>query len=164
MPANDTADVNEGVFVYTLAFQITGTTGAATGTPVSNVYLTMDLSADDQYSVYVNPAGDTSGTKVPSATDTPVTQRGDAWTQIGTSTLPTNAGFVVGTNYLVIVVDNTNSETGNNSSTTTNASGFYQIGLLDRPGGGIDGGQHCARLGLLICPGQREAIDEGHGG
>lgn len=118
----DTANKQEAVFVYTLAFQITGT--SAVGTPVSNVYLTMDLSADDQYSVYVNPTGDTSGAGIPSLTDTPITQRGGAWGAIAPATLPTNSGFVIGTNYLVIVVDNTNSETGNNTSTTINASGL----------------------------------------
>jgi hypothetical protein len=126
LPGNGNSGSNEGVYIYTIAFNITGT-GAA-GTAVTNeVQITMTMAADDQYSVYVNPAG--NGNKVPtgtaSASDT------SAWsntTQFALQNYGTggadNANFKIGTNYLVIVVDNTNSVNGSSTSTATNASGL----------------------------------------
>ena len=44
-----------------------------------------------------------------------------------------NATFKIGVNYIVIVVDNTNSITGSSTSTATNASGLlvYQTGAAE---------------------------------
>ena len=113
---NNTADTNEAVFVYTLAFTISGTGAGA----VSNFNLTMTVAADDQYAIYVNPTG--NGASIP--TGTAASTGTNAWGNTTAVTLPTNAGFVIGTNYLVIVVDNTNSATGNSGSTTLNPSGL----------------------------------------
>lgn len=50
--------------------------------------------------------------------------------QNGTNGYNGNSQFKIGTNYLTIVVDNTNSVTGSSSSTALNASGLlvYQVG------------------------------------
>ncbi|HZZ19142.1 MAG TPA: hypothetical protein VFE25_07230 [Opitutaceae bacterium] len=126
LPGNGNSGGTEGVYIYTLAFQVVGSGSA--GTAVTNdVQVTMTLSADDQYSVYVDPSG--NGNKVPtgkvSATAT------SAWTNKTQITLqnygsPTanNANFVIGTNYIVVVVDNTNNITGTSSATDLNASGL----------------------------------------
>ncbi len=126
LPGNGTTGSNEGIYVYTLAFTITGS-GAA-GTVVTNqVQITMTLAADDQYAVYVNPSGNgtTNPTGTASATQT------SAWSNKTQITLQNygsgganNAKFVIGTNYLVVVVDNTNSLTGSSTSTALNASGL----------------------------------------
>jgi hypothetical protein len=135
LAGNGNTGSNEGIFVYTLAFQIVGS-GAA-GTAVTNqVQLTMTLSADDQYSVFVNPTGngvtDPTGTASASATS--------AWsnkTQIDLQNYGAgglnNASFKIGTNYIVVVVDNTNSITGSSGSTALNASGLlvYQTGAAE---------------------------------
>jgi hypothetical protein len=134
---NNTADTEEAVFVYTLAFNITGTGG--TGSAVNNVLLTMTVAADDQFAIYVNPAG--NGASIP--TGTAASTGTNAWGNTTAVTLPTNAGFVVGTNYLVVVVDNTNSLTGNQTGTNTlnpggllvyNMSGFVNGTLVPEVG------------------------------
>jgi hypothetical protein len=138
LPGNGNTGSNEGVYIYTLAFTITGS-GAA-GTVVngnySQVQITMTLAADDQYSVYVNPSG--NGKTIPTGTAS-ATQT-SAWnntTQITLQNYGTgganNAKFVIGVNYITIVVDNTNSVTGSSSSTATNASGLlvYQTGAAE---------------------------------
>jgi hypothetical protein len=126
LPGNGNTGSNEGVYIYTIAFTVSGT--GAVGTAVTNeLQITMTMAADDQYSVYVNPAG--NGTKIPtgtaSASDT------SAWGNTTQFALQNyggpgvdNASFKIGTNYLVIVVDNTNSVTGSSTSTATNASGL----------------------------------------
>ena len=126
LPGNGTTGSNEGIYVYTLAFTITGS-GAA-GTVVTNqIQITMTLAADDQYAVYVNPSG--NGTTNP--TGTASASQTSAWSNKNQITLQNygggganNAKFVIGTNYLVIVVDNTNSATGSSTSTALNASGL----------------------------------------
>ena len=138
LPGNGTGN-NEGIYVYTLAFQITGTGTAGTitnnGTIVTNqISVSLTISADDQYQVYVNPALNASGavTTAPIAGLTGTA----AWNNTQTVTLQNfgsaganNSVFRIGTNYLTIVVDNTNSKTGNQSA-ALNASGLlvYQIG------------------------------------
>lgn len=126
LPGNGNTGSNEGIYVYTLAFNITGSGSA--GTPVtSNIQITMTLAADDQYAVYVNPAG--NGASVPTGTASSTATR--AWsntTQIALQNYGTtstdNASFKIGTNYIVVVVDNTNSQTGSSTSTALNASGL----------------------------------------
>lgn len=128
LPGNGNTGANEGVFVYTLAFQITGS-GAA-GTLVTNaVQIGLTVAADDQYAIYVNPAG--NGTTLP--TGTAAATGFAAWTNTTTATLQNgtngtgtsgNSKFVIGTNYLTIVVDNTNNINGASGTNPLNASGL----------------------------------------
>jgi hypothetical protein len=138
LPGNGNTGSNEGVYIYTLAFTITGTGGAGTvvSSSKSQVQITMTLAADDQYSVYVNPTG--NGASIP--TGTAAASQTSAWnntTQIALQNYGTggadNATFKIGVNYIVIVVDNTNSQTGSSTSTATNASGLlvYQTGAAE---------------------------------
>jgi len=126
LPGNGNSTPNEGIYIYTLAFYITGS--GSSGTAVtSQIQITMTLAADDQYAVYVNPSG--NGTSVPTGTASATAT--SAWsntTQIALqnygSGSANNASFKIGTNYIVVVVDNTNSQTGSSSSTALNASGL----------------------------------------
>ncbi len=127
LPGNGTAAPNEGIYVYTLAFTITGTGGNGAIIPSTNsqIQITMTMAADDQYSVYVNPTG--NGTTVP--TGTAAASATSAWantTQLSLQNYGSsnNATFKIGTNYIVVVVDNTNSVTGASSNTAANASGL----------------------------------------
>jgi hypothetical protein len=121
LPGNGNSGSNEGIYVYQLAFTITGS-GSAGTTVSSKIQISMTLAADDQYTVYVNPTGSSAA----SATDTNA-----AWTNTtaivlqnyGTGTA-NNAAFKIGTNYIDIVVDNTNSVNGSSTSTALNASGL----------------------------------------
>jgi hypothetical protein len=124
LPGNGNTGSNEGIYVYTLAFTISGT---GSGTVTNAISIGLTISADDQYAVYINP----TGSPTPAATGT------SAWNNTTTATLQNgtngfngNSQFVIGTNYLVIAVDNTNSATGSSSSTAANASGLlvYQVG------------------------------------
>ncbi len=142
LPGNGNTGANEGIYIYTLAFTISGT-GAA-GTAVTNdVQITMTIAADDQYSVYVNPSG--SGKSVP--TGTAAASATAAWTNTtqialqnyagsGQPASAKNSNFVIGTNYIVIVVDNTNNMTGSSTSTSANASGLlvYQTSAAEIDG------------------------------
>lgn len=130
LPGNGNTGSNEGVYIYTLAFTIIGT---GTGIVTNSVSISLTISADDQYSIYVNPSG--NGTTVP--TGTAAGSGTSAWNnttsvtlQNGTNGYNGNSQFKIGTNYLTIVVDNTNSVTGSSSSTALNASGLlvYQVG------------------------------------
>jgi hypothetical protein len=121
LPGNGNSAGTEGVYVYQLAFTITGTGGSG-ATVSSQIKISMTLAADDQYAVYVNPTGSNSA----SATDTSA-----AWSNTTAITLQNfgtgsanNATFKIGTNYIDIVVDNTNSVNGTSSSTALNASGL----------------------------------------
>jgi len=129
LPGNGNTGSNEGIYVYTLAFTITGTGAAGTVVNSSNsqIKITMTMAADDQYSVFVNPAG--NGTTVP--TGTAAATQTNAWNNTTQFALQNyggggadNSTFVIGTNYIVVVVDNTNSQTGSSSSTALNASGL----------------------------------------
>ena len=121
---------SEGVYIYTLAFTITGS--GAQGTVVTNaISISLTIAADDQFAVYINPSG--NGTTIPTpGTNTPIGY--SAWGNTTPATLTNtggsaNAQFVIGTNYLVVVVDNTDSVTGNQTQ-GNNASGLlvYQVG------------------------------------
>ncbi|MFA6959495.1 MAG: hypothetical protein WC205_01955 [Opitutaceae bacterium] len=125
----------EGIFVYTLEFTITGT---GSGTVTNDISIGMTIAADDGFKIYVNPAG--NGTTLPTGTDASggIYTQGQ-WTGTTTVTLQNgtddtgtsgNSVFKIGTNYIVIVVDNTNSATGPSTSTDLNASGLlvYQLG------------------------------------
>jgi len=104
-------------YVYKLSFNIAGSGNA--GEKVTNqISITLTLAADDLAKIYVNPTltnGQiTSGTVAGSITS------GSPWTNTSAITLQNfdtskNANFVIGTNTLVIEVDNTGSATLNPS-------------------------------------------------
>ncbi len=126
LPGNGNTGANEGVFIYTLAFTITGS-GPVGTTVTSQIQVSMTLAADDQYSVYVNPAG--NGTTIP--TGTAAGSKTAAWSNTSALVLQNygtggadNSTFKIGTNYIVVVVDNTNGITGSSASTTLNESGL----------------------------------------
>lgn len=129
------SSVNEGVYVYTLAFTISGTggNGSTVNSSNSKILISMGIAADDQYAVYVNPSG--NGQSIP--TGTAAATGYSAWnstsivdlanysgTDASGNSFSSNATFKIGTNYIVIVVYNTNGISGNSSSTNTNASGL----------------------------------------
>jgi hypothetical protein len=126
LPGNGNTGSNEGVYIYTLAFTISGS-GSAGTTVSSQIQITMTMAADDQYSVYVNPTG--NGASIP--TGTAAATGLSAWSNTTQFALQNyggggadNSTFKIGTNYIVVVVDNTNSLTGSSTSTTLNASGL----------------------------------------
>ena len=156
LPGNGNSGSNEGIYIYTLAFTIVGS-GAA-GTAVTNdIQITMTMAADDQYAVYVNPAG--HGTT--NLTGTPAQSDLSAWSNKTQITLqnygsPNNSSFVIGTNYISIVVDNTNSVNGTSASTTLNAGGLlvYQTGAAEIGGIPIpEVGTWLPLLGVIGCYG-----------
>ena len=135
LPGNGTTGTNSAYYVYQLAFYIGGT---GTGTVTNQVSISLTIAADDQYSVYVNPASgptvnnsgviNTGGTAASGS-------RTSAWNNTTSLTLQNfgpaaDADFVIGTNYLYIVVANTNSQTNNSNSNSVNPSGLlvYQVG------------------------------------
>jgi len=134
-PGNGNTGSNEGIYIYTLAFTITGTGSAGTvvnGT-LSQIQITLTMAADDQYSVYVNPTG--SGASIPGGTA--AASQTSAWNNTTQFALQNygsgsanNSIFKIGTNYLVVVVDNTNGINGASGSTTLNSTGLlvYQTG------------------------------------
>jgi len=134
LPGNGTSGTNSAQYVYRLAFTITGTGGG----PISNhISISLTLAADDQYSVYVNPTVNANGS-INTGSSTLAGSRTNAWNNTSALFLQNfsdangsnNANFVLGTNYIYVVVDNTNSQTGTNSSTALNPSGLlvYQVG------------------------------------
>lgn len=140
LPGNGTTGTNSAYYVYRLAFTITGS--GAVGTTVTNqVSINLTIAADNQYAVYMNPASaptvDNSG--VISAGGTAATSGWvtTAWDNTNSLTMrnygggsSNNARFVIGTNYLYVVVANTLSNTGTQAANTLNPSGLlvYQIG------------------------------------
>ncbi len=134
LPGNGTSGTNSAYFVYRLSFWVGGT---GSGTVTNNVSIALTIAADDQYSVYVNPAAaptvNNAGTISAGGTAASGSAT-SAWNNTTSLTLANtgagkNADFVVGTNYLYIVVANTNSLTGSNGSSALNPSGLlvYQL-------------------------------------
>jgi len=133
LPGNGTTGTNTASYVYTLAFTIAGT---GTGVATNQISITLTLAADDQASIYVNPTLNANGSvNSSSRLGSSITS---AWNNTRSITLQNyddgthadNASFVIGTNYLVIQVDNTNSLIGSSSATALNPSGLlvYQVG------------------------------------
>ena len=134
LPGNGTTGVNAASFVYTLAFTIAGDNVGSIAT--NQVSITLTLAADDQAAIYVNPTLNADGSINASS------RLGgaifSAWNNTQTITLQNydngahadNATFKIGTNYLTVQVDNTNSLTGTQSSSALNPSGLlvYQVG------------------------------------
>jgi hypothetical protein len=138
LPGNGTSGTNSAYYVYQLAFNISGT---GSGTVTNNIQISMTIAADDAYTVYVNPASapTVNNSGVISAGGTAASASGtSAWNNttsftLGNSTAnggTNNSTFVIGTNYIYIVVANTNSATGTSSSSALNPSGLlvYQVG------------------------------------
>jgi hypothetical protein len=139
LPGNGNSGGNEGIYAYTLAFNIVGTGSGITNSQIS---ISLTIAADDQYQVYINPRGINGGGgarnplhKNPSTYSAQIAGSAtSAWTNTTSITLDNyilnNSVFVIGTNYLTVVVDNTNSITGSSGSTALNPSGLYvyQVG------------------------------------
>jgi len=138
LPGNGTQGTNSAYYVYRLAFTVSGTGG---GTVTNNIQISMTIAADDSYAVYVNPASSptVNSSGVISAGGTNSSASGtSAWNNttsfaLGNSTSGggvNNSSFVIGTNYIYVVVANTNSQTGTNGSNALNPSGLlvYQVG------------------------------------
>ena len=139
LPGNGDTGANAGYYLYTLAFTISGT---GSGTVSNNVAISLTISADDSYYVFVNPSG--NGTAIPSGGTSSASVSGtSAWNNTTSITLANytsstqgitnNASFVIGTNYLVVGVINSNSINGTSSTNTNvNPSGLlvYQVGSV----------------------------------
>lgn len=135
LPGNGTSGTNSAQYVYRLAFTVSG---SGSGTVTNNVSISLTLAADDQYKVYVNPtlngngSVNTGSTLAGSATNA-WSNTSAIYLQNFTDTNSSNdAAFVIGTNYIYVVVDNTNSLTGNQGSNALNPSGLlvYQVGSV----------------------------------
>ena len=134
LPGNGTSGTNSAQYVYRLAFTITGT---GSGSLTNNVSISLTLAADDQYKVYVNPNLNGNGS-IKTSNSTLAGSRTNAWSNTTALYLQNftdangsaNSNFVIGTNYIYVAVDNTNSQTGTSSSSSLNPSGLlvYQVG------------------------------------
>ena len=134
LPGNGTTGNNSAYYVYKLGFNIVGSGSGAVSNQIS---ISLTIAADDQYTVYVNP------TTAPTVNTSGVINSGGtaasgsglaAWSNTQSLALQDNMGannanFVIGTNYLYIVVANTNSLTGTQGSNALNPSGLlvYQL-------------------------------------
>lgn len=135
LPGNGTSGTNSAFYVYQLAFTITGT---GTGTVTNAINISLTIAADDAYEIYVTstPVTVSSGGAI-SAQHAASAFGTSAWSNTTAQTL-TNSGsganttFSIGTNYLTVVVHNSNSVTGTSSSTALNPSGLlvYQVGAV----------------------------------
>jgi hypothetical protein len=132
LPGNGTSGSNAARYVYRLAFTVSGT---GTGTVNNNISISLTIAADDRYEIYINPTmsgGEIAGSNTAAAT------RNNAWNNTTAEYIQNytggghadNANFVIGTNYIYIVVDNTNSISGSSGSNALNPSGLlvYQVG------------------------------------
>ena len=139
LPGNGTTGNNDATFIYQLAFNIGGT---GSGEVENKVSISLTIAADDQYTIYVNPTYNSSG-----ITSAVAGSRTNAWNNTQAEYLQNyddanstaNSNFVIGTNYIWVVVNNTNSIVGNSNSTSLNASGLlvYQVGSAVVIGGVI---------------------------
>jgi len=136
LPGNGTTGTNSAEYIYTMTFSITGTGHG-------NVQLSLTIAADDDYSIYVNPGAvntNTNSSTYGSFISSTASVTGTAaWTNTVTaflqnysasSTQLLDAGFVIGTNTISVVVTNSNNITGTSSSTQLNPSGLlvYEVG------------------------------------
>jgi hypothetical protein len=135
LPGNGTSGTNDAFYVYQLAFTISGT---GTGVVSNDVSISLTIAADDAYEIYVtknkvtvDSSGNISAQYAASASGT------SAWGNTTAQVLKNygsgaNTIFNIGTNYLTVVVHNTNSVVGSSSSDALNPSGLlmYQVGAL----------------------------------
>lgn len=134
LPGNGTSGSNSAQYVYRLTFTIVGT---GSGTATNNISISLTLAADDQYSVYVNPTL-TGNSSINTGSSTLAESRTSAWSNTTALYLQNfadangsnNSAFVIGTNYIYVVVDNTNMLTGSSGANALNPSGLlvYQFG------------------------------------
>jgi hypothetical protein len=142
LPGNGTTGSYSAEYIYTMTFSITGT---GSGTVTNDVAINLTIAADDDYAIYVNGATNTHSHGSQSATygdllstDTASITGSNAWTNstmawlanYTSGTLSNNAGFVIGTNTISIVVTNSNAITDTASTDPVNPSGLlvYEIG------------------------------------
>lgn len=133
LPGNGTSGSNSAQYVYRLAFTVVGT---GSGSATNNISISLTLAADDQYKTYVNPTLNANGSV--NTGSTLAGSRTNAWSNTTALYLQNftdangsaNSNFVIGTNYIYVVVDNTNSVTGSSGSSSLNPSGLlvYQVG------------------------------------
>lgn len=131
LPGNGTSGSNAARYVYRLAFTVGG---SGSGTVSNNISISLTIAADDRYEIYINPT--ISNGEIVSSTA--AATRNNAWNNTTAEYLQNytggghadNADFVIGTNYIYIVVDNTNSISGSSNSNALNPSGLlvYQVG------------------------------------
>ena len=129
LPGSGTTGNNRAYYIYTLAFNIAGT---GTGIVTNQVSIGITIAADDIYSIYINPTLRNSG-DIASGVNAAVTNNNSAWTNTTSATLANfgpnnNSVFQIGTNYLRILVRNTDSITGSSTNNSYNPTGllFYQ--------------------------------------
>ena len=137
LPGNGTTGTNAAFYVYQLAFSIIGT---GSGVATNQIAISLTIAADDAYSIYVsqNPVTVTGGGAINA--DYAVSASGtNAWNNTTAVNLQNygsgganNTTFNIGTNYLTIVVSNTNSIVGSSANSDFNPSGLlvYQVGSL----------------------------------
>ena len=132
---------NSAFYVYQLAFNIAGT---GSGTATNQIAVSLTIAADDAYAIYVTPSQLTVSSggslNVPGGYSVSSSVTGGAWDNTTSVSLQNfgsgganNTIFNIGTNYLTIVVTNTNSvDTSSSSSTALNPSGLlvYQVGAV----------------------------------
>lgn len=133
LPGNGTSGTNAAQYVFRLAFTISG---SGFGDVANNISISLTIAADDRYRIYVNPT--MSNGEIDTNASTLAASRNSAWNNTQAEYLQNysggghsdNANFVIGTNYIYVVVDNTNGTTGSSSSTQLNPSGLlvYQVG------------------------------------
>ncbi len=139
LPGNGTSTTGgnqEGIYIYTLSFNITGS-GAAGTVSTSNIAITLTIAADDQYSVYVNPTLNGNGS-INTGASTLGGSGQAAWGNTQAVHLQNfadangtnNSVFKIGVNTITIEVDNTNGLNAPSTATARNASGLlvYQVG------------------------------------
>lgn len=139
LPGNGTSGTNSAEFIYTMTFSITGT---GSGTVGNQVAISLTIAADDDYAIYVNGATNTNthsstyGDLL--STDTSSVTGSNAWTNssmawlanYNSSSFSSDAGFVIGTNTISIVVTNSNEISGSTTQTISDPSGLlvYEVG------------------------------------
>jgi hypothetical protein len=138
LPGNGTTGTNSAEYIYTMTFSVTGT---GSGTVTNELAISLTIAADDDYAVYVNPGAVNTNThsstygsfisSTASVTGTAAwTNTASAWLQNYTnSNSSSDAGFVIGTNTISIIVTNSNNISGTSSATALNPSGLlvYEV-------------------------------------
>ena len=137
LPGNGTTGTNTAFYVYQLAFTITGT---GTGVVTNQVAISLTIAADDSYDIYVTPSAVTVSSGGTISSTYGISASGTAaWSNTTAQSLQNfgtgganNTTFNIGTNYLTVVVRNSNSVTGTSTSTALNPSGLlmYQVGAM----------------------------------
>lgn len=134
LPGNGTSGTNTAFYVYQLAFTIVGT---GSGVATNNIAINLTIAADDSYDIYVTKNKVTVDTSGNINSDYAASVSGtSAWGNTTAQTLDNyandNTTFNIGTNYLTVVVRNSNSVSGSSGSTALNPSGLlmYQVGAL----------------------------------